>query len=82
MLNSEDFEVADRQDITDVFATLYEELYKSRRANNGIRLARTPTPAEEPFTLRCAVLSLTVMKLGRKKDEARVIVEILKDGSR
>ena len=83
ILDSEGAEVTDAREIADVFATFYEELYKSRMpcAGPGSHKQNLTDFTEKPFTNKEWRDALAAMKNHKAKDEAGIIAEMLKDGS-
>ena len=73
---------SDKKGIVEVFATFYEDLYKSqdqcRAAATGYRSAQ---PDVEPFTMEELVSELRSLKSGKCPDSAGLVAEMLKDPS-
>ena len=72
---------SDAADIAEIFASFYECLYKSQRQAPEQTQYDSASTAE-PVSLDELLDALRVMKRGRAKDEAGIVIEMLKDGSR
>ena len=79
--------VTEKQDIADVFATFYEELYKSReRADEKKETEeeydqRSGSREEMAFTIEELTSAVKSMKRGKTKDQRGIIAEMVKSGS-
>jgi hypothetical protein len=70
-----------RQEIVDVFADVYSELYAMRKRMEPARL-ESETEAAEPFTVDEAVAELRKMAKKKASDTAGIVVEMIQNSSR
>ena len=74
--------VTNRKSIAEIFATFYEELYRSRQDDKHDQSEGIEIPAgTHPFNENQLIQTLKSMKSGKAPDQKGLVVEMLKSGN-